>query len=133
LPIRFIVGTHPILSHLHGSGELAQLPRAMTGHSRNMATLDVRIDNLRQLESYVYETLCEHNLLQRGAYPMTQRMLQRQGRPCGVYFCLHGPRATKFTAIWDRDTNSVLFYGCDGERFLKVQVDEIAELEPAVA
>jgi hypothetical protein len=27
----------------------------------------------------------------------------RGGTPCGIHFCLHGPRATKFSAIWETD------------------------------
>jgi len=39
-----------------------------------------------------------------------------------MYFCLHGPRAVKFTAIWETDRNQILFYGSTGERFLKMQL-----------
>ncbi len=53
---------------------------------------------------------------------MTERVLRRGDKPCGIYFCLHGPRATKFTAIWETDRNQVLFYGSRGERVLKTQL-----------
>ncbi len=53
---------------------------------------------------------------------MTERVLLRGSKPCGIYFCLHGPRATKFTAIWETDRNQVLFYGSRGEKFLKTQL-----------
>ena len=55
---------------------------------------------------------------------MTEQVLLRSGKPCGIFFCLHGPRATKFTAIWDAQRNQVLFYGSRGERFLKTQLLE---------
>jgi len=91
------------------------------------------IGELSELREYVNLTICEHNHLQLGAFPMTERSLFRGGRPCGIYFCLHGPRATKFTAIWETDRNQVLFYGPDGERFLKTQLIETPQLELAAA
>jgi len=57
----------------------------------------------------------------------------RAGKPCGIYFCLHGPRATKFTAIWETDRNQVLFYGSRGERILRTQLLEAPVLETAAA
>ncbi|MGA2620384.1 MAG: hypothetical protein ABSF26_22415 [Thermoguttaceae bacterium] len=64
---------------------------------------------------------------------MTERILRRGDKPCGVYFCLHGPRATRFSAIWETDRNQILFYGCAGERFQKTQLLEAPELEHAAA
>jgi hypothetical protein len=88
------------------------------------------IDDLRE---YVNATICQHYQLQTGAFRMTQRVLLRGDKPCGIYFCLHGPRATKFTAIWETDRNQVLFYGSRGERFLKTQLAEGPRLECAAA
>ncbi|MDZ7620034.1 MAG: hypothetical protein U1E05_23785 [Patescibacteria group bacterium] len=85
------------------------------------------------LRDYINSTLCEHNQLQVGAFPITERVLQRAGRQCGIFFCLYGPRASKFTAIWDMDRNQVLFYGSDGERFLKTQLMEAAHFDCAAA
>jgi hypothetical protein len=53
----------------------------------------------------------------------------RAGRPCGVYFCLHGPRSVKFSAIWDAENNYVLFYGSTGERFHKTRLEDELEAE----
>lgn len=78
--------------------------------------------SFKDLQSYVYETLCHHEMLEVGVFPMTLKVLRRQNSPCGIYFCLHGPRSVKFTAIWDSDRNTVLFYGASGERFLKTQL-----------
>jgi len=64
---------------------------------------------------------------------MTERILIRGGRPCGIYFCLHGPRMTKFTAIWDSEQNQILFYGSCGERFQKTKLTEAPRLEAAAA
>ena len=91
------------------------------------------LQNLDNLREYVNEVLCEHNQLEIGAFPITERILVRSGRPCGIYFCLHGPRAVKFSAIWETNQNTILFYGSDGERFLRVQLVEAPQLELAAA
>lgn len=87
-----------------------------------MSTRIYQTDNPDDLREYVNLTLCEHCELQPGAFPLTERLLRRGGRTCGKYFCLQGPRAAKFTAIWDIERNQILFYGGGGERFLRVHV-----------
>jgi hypothetical protein len=91
------------------------------------------MQNLNDLREYVNEILCEHNELEIDAFPLTQRILVRAGKPCGIYFCLHGPRAVRFSAIWETHRNTVLFYGSTGERFHKIQLVQAPNLEPAEA
>jgi hypothetical protein len=92
-----------------------------------------QIESIDDLREYVNNTICSQYQLQVGAFRLTQRVLVRGDKPCGMYFCLHGPRATKFTAIWETDRNQVLFYGSRGERFLKTQLHEGPRLELAAA
>ena len=87
-----------------------------------MLTRFQQIESVHDLREYVNTTICNHYQLQEGAFRMTERVLRRGDKPCGIYFCLHGPRATKFTAIWETDRNQILFYGSRGERFLKTQL-----------
>jgi hypothetical protein len=98
-----------------------------------MLTRYQQIHSLDELRGYVNETLCEHNLLQHDAFEMTERVLCRAGKPCGIFFCLHGPRAVKFTAIWETERNQVLFYDGSGERFQKTQLLEGPRLEHVAA
>lgn len=98
-----------------------------------MAILPDEITNIDQLRTFVLETLCQHEQLDAHAFRMTEQTLIRAGQACGLYFCLHGPRAVKFSAIWENQRNTVLFYNSSGERFLKVQVAELPEPELAVA
>lgn len=91
------------------------------------------IQSLNELREYVYDQLCQHERLVPGCFPMTERVLTRRGRACGMYFCLHGPRSVKFTAIWETDRNTILFYGSTGERFQKAQLVAAPELTPEVA
>jgi hypothetical protein len=98
-----------------------------------MATPIIQICNMTELREYIYATICDNNQLQYGAFPMSEKTLFRGGIPCGIYFCVHGPRAVRFTAIWETDRNQVLFYGSEGERNFKVQLIEAPELETAAA
>ena len=98
-----------------------------------MLTSSPVIQTLDALRDFVNEVLCEHSELETGAFRLTERILVRADRPCGIYFCLHGPRAVKFSAIWETQHNTLLFYGSTGERFHKVQLVEAPRLEEAAA
>ena len=93
----------------------------------------LQLGNVNDLREYVNETFCDHYQLQIGAFQMTEKILRRGGKPCGIYFCLHGPRAVKFSAIWETDHNQILFYGSSGERFLKTQLLESPSLDRVAA
>jgi hypothetical protein len=88
------------------------------------------LDNLRRL---VYDILCHHNQFELGAFRMTERILVRSGSPCGIFFCVHGPRSVKITAIWETQGNTVLFYSSTGERFCKIQLAKAPKLEACAA
>jgi hypothetical protein len=94
-----------------------------------MVTGSKQMQNLSDLRDYVNQILCDHNQLETDAFPLTERILVRAGKPCGMYFCLHGPRAVKFSAIWETHRNTVLFYGSTGERFHKIQLVHAPSLE----
>ena len=98
-----------------------------------MFTRFYQIDNVNDLREYINITLCEYYELQNGAFQMTEQVLVRAGKPCGMYFCLNGPRAVRFSAIWETDRNQILFYGPQGERFLKTQLLEAPVLGSAAA
>ena len=91
------------------------------------------IQNLDELRELVNEILCEHDQLETDAFEMTEQILVRAGKPCGVYFCLHGPRALVVSAIWETDGNMILFYDSSGERFGKIQLIESHSLELSAA
>jgi hypothetical protein len=78
------------------------------------------LESLDALRAYVEQTLCESAQLVPGAFPFTERVLTRSGKPCGRYFCIHGPRSVQLTAIWETEAGALLFYNCSGERFQKV-------------
>jgi hypothetical protein len=93
-----------------------------------------QFERINDIREYVNTVICDHYQLQEGAFRMTERVLVRgDNRPCGIQFCLHGPRATKFTAIWETESNQVLFYGSRGERFFKTQLQEARRLKSVAA
>ena len=94
-----------------------------------MVTFSRKIENLDDLRSYIHKVLCDQEQLLLGAFRMTERLLTRGGRPCGLYFCVHGPRSVKISAVWDASSGAVLFYGSSGERFHKMLLDEDLQLE----
>lgn len=81
------------------------------------------VHDFSQLQQFVRETLSRLESLEPYGFELTHQTLLREGRPCGVYFCLHGPRAVRLTAIWETDSNSVLFYGSRGERVMRAKLD----------
>ena len=84
------------------------------------------IKSFVDLRFFVYKSLCEHHELLTNTFPTTETLLKRGGNsPCGVMFCLHGPRAVKMTAIWEIDGNRVLFYGPTGKRYGLVELEAV--------
>lgn len=84
--------------------------------------VSARVCSLQDLRNYIEITICQFNQLEPRVFQMTERVLRRQGQPCGMYFCLHGPRSVKLAAIWETDKNTILFYGSRGERVGRFRV-----------
>lgn len=87
-----------------------------------MVSSSFEIRSLAQLRAYVSQMMCQRDQLEPDAFTITERILMQKGEPCGIYFCLHGPRAVKLSAIWETKKNTILFYGPSGERFHKTQL-----------
>lgn len=98
-----------------------------------MVMFSRKIGNLDDLRCYINKVLCDQEELVLGAFEMTERLLTRGGKPCGMYFCVHGPRSVKISAVWDAFAGTVLFYGSSGERFHKMLLDEELQLDLAAA
>jgi hypothetical protein len=87
------------------------------------------MQTLDDLRNYVTTTLCQHDQLEPHAFSLSERLLLRANRPCGIDFCLEGPRAVKLSAIWETQHNRIYFYDSAGERFHKIQLLESPTLE----
>ena len=77
-------------------------------------------DKLRKLVSKV---LCKQSDFEEGIFNISERMLKRGKENCGIFFCLHGPRSVKLTAVWERKDNSIHFYGSNGEKFKTINLE----------
>ena len=75
-----------------------------------------KLPNLSSIRDVVLEELCRMHQLLPNAFPMTEECLVRQGSPCGVFYCLHGPRSVRLTAVLDFASARVLFYDSTGQR-----------------
>lgn len=90
-----------------------------------------QIDVPQEVRDYVSKTLCSRDNLETGAFELSELPLHRGGSVCGVYFCLHGPRLLRLTAIWETETGTILFYGSEGQRFLKTNLSQQTSLASA--
>lgn len=97
-----------------------------------MKTNVARIPSLRDLRNFVNDTLCKLSDFEPGAFRFTERLLVKGERPCGMIYCVHGPRNCKLTAIWETERNQVLFYGSAGERLGRTTIGDAPALSPAV-
>jgi hypothetical protein len=88
----------------------------------------LQIGNLTDLREYVQKQLCDQNELEFGAFQLTERVLRKGGAPCGIYYCLHGPRSVKLVAIWETSANSILFYRSTGERVKRIRLAQAPPL-----
>lgn len=87
-----------------------------------MIALAPRKTDFQTLCLTVERRLCELGHLEPHEFPMTQREVVRGGKTCGVYFCVHGPRSVKLTAIADFTHNTLIYYGSDGIRRESVSI-----------
>ena len=81
----------------------------------------------------IEEKLCYLGHLEPNQFPVTQREVIRGGRTVGVYFCLHGPRSVKLTAICDCLKNTVIFYGSDGIRRESMVIPRLRQAAEPIA
>lgn len=89
------------------------------------------LQTLDDLRDFIHGTICELNEFEPDVFEMTEVIITRGKRPCGRLFCLHGPRRVRLTAIWETDSNTVLFYDAAGERSRKVRLTNAAHLLPS--
>jgi hypothetical protein len=77
------------------------------------------LDDLRQL---IHKMLCEKENLLADQFTMTEVRLSSGSGPCGIQFCLRGPRNVRLAAIWVADRNMVYLYDARGTRFAKLRL-----------
>jgi hypothetical protein len=96
---------------------------------RSMVENAERLPTLEQVHQYVAQTLSRLETLEPDRFPLTRQILNRSGKPCGIYYCLQGPRAVRLTAIWETEQNTILFYGSCGRRMQRTRLLEAPLIE----
>ncbi len=81
---------------------------------------DVRtLDDLRR---FIHSMLCQKENLLADQFQMTELRLSRNQQPCGLQFCLRGPRSVRLAAIWAAAENTIYLYDARGARYLKMRL-----------
>ncbi len=73
-------------------------------------------ERVEQVRALVREELCQRNQLERHAFQMTEKVVLKQGKLCGLFFCIHGPRSVRLTALWDVSREAIILYDSLGRR-----------------
>lgn len=89
------------------------------------------IRSLDDLRKFVHKTLCEKENLLPEQFSITEMLLSRHGRDCGLQFSLQGPRNVRLGAIWAADQNVLFFYDARGQRYLKIRLPQRPALRAA--
>lgn len=82
------------------------------------------LPTLDDLRRHVHKMLCSHDHLDPAHAPLHEGVIQRRGRPCGLFFQVQGPRLLRTYAVWAGEENRILFYGSTGERFAETRLSE---------
>jgi hypothetical protein len=91
------------------------------------------LPTLKELRSHVHETLCARDRLDPLETALEQAIILRSGKPCGLFFQVHGPRLQRTYALWAGEENRILFYDSTGSRFAETRLSEGPDLQDAAA
>jgi hypothetical protein len=80
------------------------------------------VHTLDELRHFIHQTLCEKENLLADQFTMSEVRLTSGSGPCGIQFCLRGPRNVRLAAIWVTDRNAVYLYDAQGTRYAKLRL-----------
>lgn len=90
----------------------------------NTIDLVVSLPTLADLCRHVHDVLCQHDNLDPEQSPLSQAVLVRSGRPCGLEFVVQGPRRVTTSAVWAGEEGRILFYDSQGQRFAQTRLSD---------
>ena len=93
----------------------------------------VCVPTLEELKKHVHLKLCELDRLDPAQTPLLQEIITRQGKPCGLFFRVQGPRQLENYAVWASDEHRILFYNSRGERIAESYLSEAPDPNPLAA
>lgn len=82
------------------------------------------LPSLDALRQHVRTVLCGHDHLDPETTPLLQAVINRSGRPCGLFFEVHGPRLVRTYAVWAGEEGRILFYDSQGLRFAQTRLSD---------
>ena len=82
------------------------------------------LPTLDDLRKHVLKTLCTHDHLDPSQAPLYEGLINRKGRPCGLFFQVQGPRQLRTYAVWAGEENRIFFYDSTGGRFAETRLSE---------
>lgn len=88
----------------------------------------VSLPTIEELRDYVLGTLCQHDQLDPAQTPLYQGVVERRGRPCGLFFQVAGPRMLRTYALWAGEEDRVLFYDSTGVRFHQARLSDAPDV-----
>jgi hypothetical protein len=77
----------------------------------------VSVPTVEALRNHVLDVLCHHDSLDPAQTPLSQAVIFRRNRPCGLLFEAQGPRLLRTFAVWAGEEDRILFYDSNGARF----------------
>ena len=89
----------------------------------------VALPQITDMRRFVQSILCERDNLDLGQTPLYEAPLKKDGRICGLYFEVQGPRLLRSSAIWTEEESRLLFYDSTGDRFAEIRLSEAPSLE----
>jgi hypothetical protein len=94
--------------------------------TEELATMETvaALPTLDELKRHVLDTLCARDRLDPAQTPLSQAIITRRGKPCGLFFQVRGPRRTNHYAVWAGEENRILFYDSSGVRFAESRLCE---------
>jgi hypothetical protein len=98
------------------------VPCCPQDHASTMHTRVDDVHTLDELRQFIYQTLCAKENLLADQFTMTEVRLNSGSGPCGIQFCLRGPRDMRLAAIWVADGNVVYLYDARGMRYAKLRL-----------
>ena len=93
----------------------------------------ISLPTFEALRHYVHEMLCAHDQLAPAQTPLTQAVVQRSGRPCGLFFQVTGPRLLRNYAVWSLADRRIIFYDSTGARFAVARLQQSPDLASMAA
>jgi hypothetical protein len=84
-----------------------------------MTTTVAALPSLDELRLHVLQTLCVRDCLDAGQTPLHEAVVLREGKPCGLFFHVQGPRQLRSYAVWAGQEHRLFFYDSSGNRYAR--------------